>query len=532
MERHPRLYGVDGAFRGYLSAVADLLVDETLDGESTLSFSMPADARHAEHVGEDAAIRYEGRRYIVTKALRRKDPAHRLAVTAEGASIELLWRVRPGTFELLTVSAADGLEAILDGTNWTVGDVEDDDTERTMSEVNQTDLWLVRSWARICGLEVEFDTDARVVHLRQERGEDRGVSFRWAKNLKEVQREVYPPEATRIWPFGRNGLTIGPFNPLGQDYLEDFSWYTSQGIPLAEARQSYLKEYILTDDRFLEGVALMDYAQRRLAQMAQPRVAYQVGVIDLQGLTGVDESYALGDTVHVYDPDIADVRARVVSYRRRPKEPWKNEVELSYQVPGLETLAEDESLSDTVGMLGDQLLYDSNASALVVGGGSVLLADISVTAYSFTNATGGLSITGTATAAGTLTVDVMLGAAVYRSWAVQVPAAGLFGFGIPFVILNLPAGTQSVRLRMSASAGTFSLAANGAELWIEARNLSGGAGSGAADETVFEDVDTDPMPVGEAVSVAFLTPLAVGATEGVDTEPDPVTETVTTTLVP
>lgn len=497
-----RLYGLLGEFLAYLDKAGDVMVEETIDGILKLSFWLPANRFKTDLIAEDLTIKFDGNRYLITQVDEVREPERRVLVSADGAAVELLTKVKPGQFDVLTLNASDGLHEILRGTGWFVGTVEGDSSLNSLSEVNRTALWLIQSWASVTGLEVEFDTEASTVNLLDRRGTDTEVGFRYAKNLREVHRTSVPPVATRLWAYGRNGLSISSFNPTGLPYVEDFSWYTGQGLTISEARSFYLKEYVLTDDRFLNGVALLDYATRKLAQLSQPVTSYAVTVLDLQTLTGVDETFGIGDTVHVFDSELdIDVDARVVRYRKFRDDPSKNEVELAYLVPGLEALPED-TISADVGLVGDQLVYDENETDVVIGTTAFILDNIALTAFSFTNATGGFNIEGTASGAGVLKCEVMLDSNVLRTFDIPV-SSGLNGVGIPFVILNIVEGSSTLVLRCRMSTGTFSVSAFGSQFWVMAKNLAGGAGGGPVDQVLFDEVDTTAMTVLEEVDISI-----------------------------
>ncbi|OKO91404.1 Phage capsid and scaffold [Geobacillus proteiniphilus] len=62
--------------------------------------------------------------------------------------------------------------------------------------------------------------------------------------------------------------------------------------------KKYRKEYILEDERFILPGNLKRYAEDMLKEMAFPRISYQVSVLDLSAITGLEEDkFYLGDGI-------------------------------------------------------------------------------------------------------------------------------------------------------------------------------------------------------------------------------------------
>jgi hypothetical protein len=102
-------------------------------------------------------------------------------------------------------------------------------------------------------------------------------------------------------------------------YVEDFSFYTAQGMTLTEARARYTRSRVWSDASFVRDVDLLPAAEARLAELAAGVVTYELDVVDLTELTGISETVQVGDTVRVQDPDfVEDVRTTVVRTVRFP----------------------------------------------------------------------------------------------------------------------------------------------------------------------------------------------------------------------
>ncbi len=356
-QEYIRLYDLRGNLTAILENAYNIVIEEKLGDAETLSFSIPFEDTKAQHIAHDEEIIYTGKRYIITQIVDGRDESGKetIDVTCECCYIELLNTVKCGKFSIDRRSVEFGLSEILQGTNWTVGSIEGNvNGIYSLEETDQSVLWLVRQWAKITGLEIQWNSIDRKVNLLETIGTDRGAVFRYKKNLKSITRTMKPPEATVIYPRGKGDLTIENANN-GIDYLEDYSWYVSQGLSLAEARARFKKEYIWSDEQFMLPENLKEAARKKLSELSRPIISYECNILDLARITRLSENkFFLGDTVTVYDSDLKiSIKSRILRLKRYPQEPWKDEVELSYIIPGLQDTIqtgqqqEETPLSDT-----------------------------------------------------------------------------------------------------------------------------------------------------------------------------------------
>ena len=526
------VYGLDGKQAGVLADPRGLQIEERLQESETLTFNVRADDPKAYLIGPDRMVRYDGRRYRITDLKDKREGAQvTTEVVAEGLWIDLLgtW-VRQG-FTIVGQPIAAGLAALLAGTGWTVGTVESDGGTYSRSVDNdETVLASVRFWASLTGREIRWDTDTRTVSLVVQQGTDRGLGFRWGRNLTNVTRTTLPPECTRLYPYGANDLSIRPVNPTGKEYLEDFSYYTAKGLTLAQAQANYTRSQIWRDDRYLLATNLLDAATERLAKLAQPRVAYECSVVDLSGLTGSLEVFAIGDTVRVADDPLGvSLTTRIVRRITTPLEPAKNAVELSFLAPGLGGAASNGGTGGGTGQFA--LLVDQNLAALTLTAGLYALHGIELSFSSTGNLVMGLELDGTATGSGTLEVTYYWGSDQVGPTVQQAFTAGPFHLSVPDSLVGLE-GSHAVyvRARVVTGSGTIAIPANASRFYILAAGTVGGG------------VNTDPEVSVNDTAYPFLianadhatgvtaTPELSGPTETVTTTPATPTETVTTTL--
>ncbi|OAO80585.1 Alpha-tubulin suppressor and related RCC1 domain-containing protein-like protein [Anoxybacillus flavithermus] len=475
-----RVYTLDGSLAAYLENAKNIYIDDFLNDKSILYFEIPFNDPKTKLIQYDAQLVYKNRRYIVTKIEdgMEENGDFNFAVTAELNYIELLNKVFP-TIEINAEELRNGLEKILAGTGWKVGIIEPgyEDEIFSIKESRKTALWLVRQVAKIVGLEMQWDSMNRVINLVKRIGSNRGASFRYRKNLKSVKRTITPPEATVIIPYGKNGLTIADVND-GKNYIENYDWYISQGVTLSEARQKYRKEYILEDERFILPGNLKRYAEDMLKEMAFPRISYQVTVLDLSAITGLEEDrFYLGDDVRIYNEDLnLDVTTRILRMKVYPQEPWRNEVELGFLEPGLGDVSND-SISSDVQAAQPDLLFATSGAAKTIGTSPLFPLQISITNFGSTNAQIGLMLICEAKTALTVTVKIMMNGTDIGPPIKQYMPAGWHSIGLPFIIAQMPSGTGMLEIQMFTSTGTIDIPQDGLQMFVYAQNLLGGLSS-------------------------------------------------------
>ncbi|OQM47541.1 hypothetical protein B6A27_00410 [Anoxybacillus sp. UARK-01] len=475
-----RVYGLDGKLVAYLENAKNIYADDFLNDKSLLYFEMPFNDPKARLIQYDGQLVYKNRRYIVTEIEDGMEESGEFtfAVTAELAYVELLNRVFPA-IEINAEELRDGLEKILNGTGWKVGIIQEgfEDEILSLKESRKTALWLVRQVAKIVGLEIQWDSMNRIINLVKRIGSNRGAGFRYRKNLKSVKRTITPPEATVIIPYGKNGLTIAEVND-GKNYVENYDWYVMQGVSLSEARQKYRKEYILEDERFILPGNLKRYAEDLLKEMAFPRISYQVTVLDLSAITGLEEDrFYLGDDVRIYNEDLnLDVTTRILRMKVYPQEPWRNEVELGFLEPGLGDVSND-SISSDVQAAQPDLLFATSGAAKTIGTSPLFPLQISITNFGSTNAQIGLMLICEAKTALTLTVKIMMNGTDIGPPIKQYMPAGWHSIGLPFIIAQMPSGTGMLEVQMFTSTGTIDIPQDGLQMFVYAQNLLGGISS-------------------------------------------------------
>src|SRR5690606_17831236 len=118
----------------------------------------------------------------------------------------------------------------VEDTLWSIGEIDDKFTLkfRSFDVAETTALDFINTIAQTFGALVEYDTVNRVIHFRDPEKISKydGLIIGYGKYLKTLGRASTADEmVTRLYIYGRDGLSIQRVNPAGTSYLEDFSYF-------------------------------------------------------------------------------------------------------------------------------------------------------------------------------------------------------------------------------------------------------------------------------------------------------------------
>ena len=135
-------------------------------------------------------------------------------------------------YSRVSINASTLLNEIVEqNTNWTIGNIdasfdlmfrEFNVSQKSVLEILFSDM--VESFNCV----VDFDETNRQINLLKSDlvGSYTGLTIRYSKLMKELQHELNTDElCTRLYVFGKDGLSIQRLNPTGQSYIEDFSYF-------------------------------------------------------------------------------------------------------------------------------------------------------------------------------------------------------------------------------------------------------------------------------------------------------------------
>ena len=490
--------------------VDGLVQEDRLQDSETLKFKIRADDQKTQYLAPDLHIQYKNRRYRIVELIQKRAAGEAFVeVDCEARWTELSRRTRAGNTTLLGRTILQGLTTILAGTGWTVGGVPSIPGLFSIDELDETIVGLLRRWAQVTGTEVEWDTVNRRVFLREQVGQDLGVGFRYGHNVTEITRRYEPPVATRLYAYGANSLNIAGSNPTGLEYVENYSWYTDQGITLAQAQARYRKDQIWSDDRYLLSLNLFEAAQRRLAFLSRPTISYEMKVLDLWALTQAADPVETGDTVTVRDAEFnVDLKTRVVRVVRHPRSPWLDEVELDYLQ---RTLTDSELEVGTREQNYNQvsILVDTSEDPLTIGTTTTTWGEIAITVAGETTFVAGGTLIGTTS--GTGTVEVLMavdGIPTGATYEFTFGSGEQFEFSWPTFATGIGEGSYLVtwRARVVSGAGTIAVTEGEARAWLMLRGAVGVGISSSPNQQVSDAVEwADPLDVADDVTVTIIT---------------------------
>lgn len=329
-----------------------------LDTVDILRFEIPATSSKRYLIVPDAELEYLGDRFrIVEVEDERRGPRVVTRVEAEATWYELAADAQPGTVVVANETPAAGLATILAGAAaWSVGTSSTSASATySLEEDDRTTLELLRTWSKITGRALRFDTVNRLVDIVDTRGRDLGLAFRYGRNVAAMRRRARAPEVTRLYAYGKNELSIAGQTGTGVEYVEDLTYYTARGLSAGQAAERFTRAAIWSDTSFVDDEELYAAALDRLAQLSAEVTSYELDAADLSELVAGQPDYATGDTVRVYDPDIAvddagnpvDLRGVIVRTVKHPKQPWRDAVEVSFRPPQLRDRSSSSSRAGT-----------------------------------------------------------------------------------------------------------------------------------------------------------------------------------------
>lgn len=328
----PVILDEDRKVLAVLENARDTIISEEINGEHTLTFTLPFNDSKRQYIRNERYVRVVDREYVIRRVniIRPESGSISVEVYCEATWYELKYsEPMTGVTEWVNETPRTVMQAILAGTGWSLGEVEIT-TRRDFSVDEQLTNRLSALWEvpEIWGGELEFDTDKRIIHLRKQIGGDPGVAILTGKNMRSMESEISTEElATRLYPYGENKLTIKDVNQ-GREYVENFQ-YTDK-----------VKVKIFHDERFTNPFHLKEKAEEILSEISKPRESYIVKASDLSFQTGLShETFKLGDRITTYDKDLGVfIKTRIVRWEYNVVKPWETDLELSAKSPDLRDL--------------------------------------------------------------------------------------------------------------------------------------------------------------------------------------------------
>lgn len=154
-----------------------------------------------------------------------------LAFELKSADIIIDYNVVSYTLaEILKGKVSENREGLLVNSLWQVGYIDPKIAEkyRSFSAVNKNLLECLDELAEIFYFVPVYDTENRIINFYDKNniGENKGLVFDYGKYLSQIEKQNDAIDiCTKLKVYGNDGLTIREINPIGTDYIEDYSFF-------------------------------------------------------------------------------------------------------------------------------------------------------------------------------------------------------------------------------------------------------------------------------------------------------------------
>lgn len=292
-----------------------LTIEQKINQEDTLTFSISKDDESAERIKEEYYIRTKDNEFIIKELSHNADTINVVAKQ----NVEDLKKTVVESFENIEDTATAALEKVLAYCpGWKMKPC--DINTKLNLQLYKTTVWdIIKGIADAYSGEIAVDTINKKIQICKHIGEDKGYYFIENLNLRELSYSTDTYDlVTRLYPLGADGVTIEPANN-GVPYIENFQ-YTDKII-----------EGYWTDERYTLPEHLLSVAIEKLDSLSKPLISYEVKVIDLAAVSGLaPESYAIGDIVTLISKsNKIKEKQRIVSLKRFPDSPEDNSCTLT-----------------------------------------------------------------------------------------------------------------------------------------------------------------------------------------------------------
>lgn len=290
---------------------SNLCIEEVLDyGDKTLTCNVSMKCS----VALEDIIRTRTDEYVIKQKNGLADDGT-YTVTAK-LNIDELEGTPFISFDTTEKTALEAAQLALAGTGWTCEcDVK---KKRTIRMTNASSWGILKKIVDTYMLEMQIDSINKTIILKEKIGSYKGAYFTDQINLISLESQANTNDFyTRIYPIGKDGLTIESVNN-GSTTLENHI-YSSKN-----------KTYIWKDERYTDPQSLKEDAVEKLADMAQPYIAYSCSILDLSQNSKKYKNYNIGDEVVLIDSfSKTKIKQRIKKISRYPDDPSKDACEIA-----------------------------------------------------------------------------------------------------------------------------------------------------------------------------------------------------------
>lgn len=259
-------------------------------------------------------------------------------------------------------------------TNWRLGYIDEKALNETIDEKTDYKYRFFetgdKTWSsflkdeitKLYNVQLFFDSYNKIIDVydKDNFGEHKGLYLSNDNFIKSVRKSIDGDQIiTRLHLTGKDGITITDVNPLGTDYIEDFSYYIDNQIMSDELISSLARYKIILDEKQIEW-------QGYNAQLTTLRETYStknteltakkeelkakellknayITAEDNESLTKINsEILVLNNKITVLTNEIAYVNSQITT--------------ITDEIATLVTFIQKENISDNVGIIFDSVL--------------------------------------------------------------------------------------------------------------------------------------------------------------------------------
>lgn len=415
-------------------------------------------------------IIWRGERYVISDLVHERNDG-RLVTNIE-ANIAYMSLSNPIVKSNIVRSPMSAIvNFLLEGTRWKPGKINDDLAGQHRLRLEDESLSVLAILRQLENqtedkVKLVFDTINYTVNFLPAEDLDVGFLFTYGRNTESVTASITEPQATRIVPIGRDGLTIHDMTTGKVNYIENFDYYLSRGLTIEEAKRDFTKIATFKDERFTTLEGLYKEGIRRLNILSKPQVSYSTNIAI------VDQPISVGMTGYVQDEEL-DIRVAVEAVRIIEKKDTRdNEIEFNFLKPNLADAF--SSLGGGSGGYGGMtIVYDrlDEENFIADVNDYQMMLEIGFTSRSMTDIAGGINVQVTPETEGVvfdgyLTLDdEATGHKIIQT--LNQPHS----IGYPFVIPDVDEGPYYLRLMVKSGSGNFTVNVGDAEMYIMSDSL-------------------------------------------------------------
>ena len=209
---------------GILENAYNVKVREVLNGEYTLSFSLPYTDEKMTHVAPLNIIKVEDQLFRIKEIEDQNNKGLICNIRCEHISAELSTCKFIPLIQHFGITPTAVLHEILADTPFILGACE----ISTLTDIDLTKISPMEVISKLIeNVGGELERDNYTISLRQRRGSNSGVQFRIGKNIQTITRKTDSSNlVTRLFPFGEDDLDISTVNGglhyIDSQYIDDY----------------------------------------------------------------------------------------------------------------------------------------------------------------------------------------------------------------------------------------------------------------------------------------------------------------------